>query len=331
VLLLAVVCACAPVRQGALPLEGATPRPALSGDEFTSFDGARLGLTTWLPTGSRDGRPLVIVAVHGMSVDSSAFRAAGAWWAGQGVKVYAYDQRGFGRSPNWMIWPEPEVMRNDLRAVLAAARRQDPGARIVVVAESMGAAMAVTAAASPPHLDADALVLVGPGYRGWGALPLLYRLSLWTSAHTRPGWIVRPPRFVSIMPTDNREKLIENGRNPLIQRDTRIDAVLGVVSLMENADRDTPQLPGTLPTLMLYGANDQVIPESGVRRATRALPSHVRTAYYASGWHMLINDLQAETVWRDILAFAQDPQADLPSGAPGLPWLAGTGAPVSAD
>jgi alpha-beta hydrolase superfamily lysophospholipase len=317
--LAAVVIACAPSRQAALvpPVPAA---PALEGDWFTSFDGARLGLRVWTAEAQDASPPLVIIAVHGMSVDSSAFNAAGDWWSRQGATVYAYDQRGFGRSPNWMIWPEPDVMRGDLRTAVATASRRHPGARVVVVAESMGAAMSVTAATQDAPLGADALVLVGPGYRGWGALPWSYRISLWTSAHLRPGWIVRPPRFVTIVPTDNRDKLIENGRNPNIQKTTRIDAVHGVVSLMEEADAATRRLPADLPTLLLYGANDQVIPESGVRRATRSLPAHVRTAYYAKGWHMLVNDLQAEAVWRDILAFARDPLAPLPSGAPALPW-----------
>jgi len=44
-----------------------------------------------------------------------------------------------------------------------------------------------------------------------------------------------------------------------------------------------------------------------------------RTAYYAHGWHMLLRDLQAETVWRDAEGFMRDPAAPLPSGAPPIP------------
>jgi hypothetical protein len=36
---------------------------------------------------------------------------------------------------------------------------------------------------------------------------------------------------------------------------------------------------------------------------------------------MLLNDRQAETVWRDILTFAEDPTAPLPSKAPPIPWV----------
>ncbi len=40
-----------------------------------------------------------------------------------------------------------------------------------------------------------------------------------------------------------------------------------------------------------------------------------RPALYEKGHHMLLRDLQAETVWKDIAAWIADPRAPLPSGA----------------
>ena len=185
----------------------------------------------------------------------------------------------------------------------------------------MGAAVAVTTFAAPDTPKVDALILSGPGFRGWGDLPMAYSVSLWLSAHVRPAWIVVPPKGVHITATDNNDKLREMWYDPHVQKTNRIDSVYGVVSIMENADKAVAKLPKSVPTLMLYGANDQVIPAAGVKRAVRHLPVHVRTAYYAKGYHMLLNDKQAETVWRDILIFAENPEAPLPSGAPPIPWV----------
>jgi alpha-beta hydrolase superfamily lysophospholipase len=301
-------------------------KPGFSDAWFTSFDGAKLGLNVWRPAeqlGDAGSDPnLVIIAVHGMNDYAAAFNAAGKWWASHGATVYAYDQRSFGRSPGWMVWPEPELMRRDLKTAVEVARRENPGARVVVVGESMGAAVAATAFAEPDPPPADALILSGPGFRGWGDLPALYSVSLWLSAHVRPGWIVVPPKGVHITATDNNDKLREMWYDPHVQKTNRIDSVYGVVSIMEDADKAVADLPSTVPTLMLYGANDQVIPAAGVKRAVRNLPAHVRTAYYAKGYHMLMNDKQAETVWRDILTFAEDPAAPLPSKALPIPWVA---------
>lgn len=349
-LLALAAAACAPLQQKALatPLEAG---PAFSDGWFTSFDGARLGLDVYparapakgagpcdaggginLATGAsacaaaaevyRADPDVVIIAVHGMNDYAGAFKSAGAWWADHGATVYAYDQRGFGRSPGWMIWPEPDVMRDDLATAVEVARRRHPNARIAVVGESMGAAVAITEFARSDAPKADALILSGPGLRGWGTLPMLYSVSLWVSSHVRPDWIVVPPRGVRIVATDNNAKLREMWFNPLVQKSNRIDSVYGVVSIMEEADARIADLPPSVPTLLLYGANDEVIPVDGVKRATARMPAHVRTAYYAKGYHMLMNDLQARTVWGDVLAFARAPESPLPSHAPPLPWLA---------
>ena len=186
----------------------------------------------------------------------------------------------------------------------------------------MGASVAITAFADPAAPKADALILSGPGLWGWSALPWYYSASLWVSSHVRPDWIVVPPEGVNIVATDNNRKLREMWYDPLVQKKNRIDSVYGVVSIMDEADQKLAKLPDDIPTLLLRGARDEVIPEEGVRHATLKMSPHIRTAFYARGYHMLMNDLQAETVWRDILAFARQPESPLPSRSPPLPWLA---------
>jgi acylglycerol lipase len=343
VLMLWALAACAPLQQGPLQFDRA-PDAGFSENWFTSFDGAELGLDVWRPEPARSEAfgpnageaaegtvpETVIIAIHGMNDYAGAFRDAGAWWREQGATVYAYDQRGFGRSPRSGIWPEHEVMRRDLRTAVKVAREQHPDARIAVVGESMGASVAITAFAGDDPPDVDALILSGPGLRGWSALPWYYSVSLWASAHVRPGWVVVPPKGVRITPTDNNDKLREMWNDPLVQKTNRIDSVYGVVSIMEEADARISQLPKKIPTLLLYGARDEVIPPNGVQRAARKLPAHVKTAYYANGYHMLMNDLQAKTVWADILAFVDDPRAPLPSRSPPLPWMKAAGAKAAA-
>lgn len=351
--------ACAPLQQKALATQ-AGPEAAFSDKWFTSFDGARLGLDVYPARAQPRGAgpcdagkginlstrasacaaaaeiyttdpDVVIIAVHGMNDYAGAFNAAGAWWADHGATLYAYDQRGFGRSPGWMIWPEPDVMRKDLATAVGVARRRHPQAKIAVVGESMGAAVAITAFAQSDAPKADALILSGPGLRGWGTLPWFYSASLWVSSHVRPDWIVVPPKGVRVVATDNNEKLREMWFNPLVQKSNRIDSVYGVVSIMEEADAEIGRLPSSVPTLMLYGAKDEIIPVDGVMRATAKMPEHVKTAYYTKGYHMLMNDLQAHAVWGDVLAFARAPESPLPSQAPPLPWLASGQASAAAS
>lgn len=310
---------CTPLTQGAIAMTDINePGFDLEAETFISFDGAELGLTAW--EAARGDPEIVIVGVHGMNDWANAFYMAAPWWAEHGVTTYAYDQRGFGRSPGRGIWPDEDLMREDLRLAVALARVRHPEAKVAVVGISMGGAVAMTAFGSDNPPDADMLLLSGPGLRGWGALPLSYRPSLWIASRVRPGWVVTPPKGVKIEPTDNVEMLQEIWSNPNMLRENRIDQVHGVVTLMENAHRAAPSLPESVPTLVTYGAKDIVIPPNAMKRTATVLPQHVETRYYERGYHMLLRDLQAETVWQDMLKFIQDPVAEPPSGVPPLPW-----------
>lgn len=288
--------------------------------KFVSFDGANLGLTSWSPEGREVDIEHVVLGVHGMNDYANAFHMAAPWLAERGVKTYAYDQRGFGRSLKRGIWPAPELMRDDLRTAVDLVRARHPEATLTLVGISMGGAMMMTAFASddPPE-GVDRLILSGPGLRGWGSMNWLYRGALWLSSHTRPGWVVRPPRGVKIEPSDNIEMLRRMIADPLRMTDNRIDQVYGVVALMEAAHIAAPDLPASLPTLLTYGARDIVIPQNAMKRSVRILPPHVRTAYYPDGYHMLLRDLQAETVYADMWAFMQNPAGNLPSGVTSVP------------
>ncbi|MFN7164270.1 MAG: alpha/beta fold hydrolase [Hyphomonas sp.] len=308
--------ACAhPVTFGAL--ESLTRvQPVFLPDEstFVAADGARLGLTVWSAAGTSEPA-YVVVGVHGMSDYAGAFHMAAPYWAARGVTTYAYDQRGFGRSPNKGFWPDEELLRQDLRTAVDVARKRHPDAVITVVGISMGASVAMTAFGSDTPPKADRLILSGPGLRGWGAINPLYRFSLLASTYTNPGWIVVPPAgLIKIEPSDNNAMLRRTWSDPHMTYENRIDQVYGLVNLMEKAHWAAARLPKDLPILLSYGAKDIVIPQNGVARTAKLLPDSARTVYYRNGYHMLERDLQAEKVHADYLAFMKDPEAVLPSG-----------------
>lgn len=314
----AVLAACAPtVQQAGSPVENFSgPRFDPANERFVSFDGAELGLTAWLP----HEQPInaVIIGLHGMNDYANTFYLAGPWFAERGVALYAYDARGFGRSPNRGIWPGEDLLVADLHTALALARRAHPGVPVAVVGDSMGAATAIAAFGADDAPHPDRVILAAPAVWGWSTLPDHYAFTLWIGAHTLPWRAVSPPRSVTrrITASDNREALLQAGRAPHMIWRTRIDALYGLVSLMETASERAADLNGDV--LFLYGANDQIIPRRSALATARRLPGSVRSAYYENGWHWLLRDLQREAVYEDILAFIGDPAAPLPSGAPPL-------------
>lgn len=313
-----MLAACVPTVQRAAPRADLTqPHFEPAAERFISFDGAELGLTAWLPPEGQEPRA-VIIGLHGMNDYANTFYLAGPWFAEHGVALYAYDARGFGRSPNRGVWAGERLMTEDLRTAIAVARRAHPNTRIAVVGDSMGAATAIATFGDEDAPQVDRVVLVAPAVWGWSTLPDHYALTLWLGAHTFPWRAVQPPRNVVRTRTasDNQEALLQAGRAPHMIWSTRIDAVYGLVSLMERATERSANLRGDV--LFLYGANDQIIPRNSAIAAARRLPASVRTAYYENGWHWLLRDRQREVVYADILAFIEDAEAPLPSAAPPL-------------
>ncbi len=293
------------------------PHFDIEAEKFISFDGTPLGLSVWEAEGVKEPEHIV-VGIHGMNDWAGAYQFVAPIWAKEGVAVYAYDQRGFGRSPNKGIWPKEDLLREDLHTAIRVARQKHPNAVLTVIGISMGGAVAMSTFNTEKPVDADRLILSGPGLRGWGAMRLAYRPSLWLSARIRPGWVVTPPRGVRIEPSDNWDRLEKIWANPLMTRSNRIDQVHGCVSVMENGHRGARNLPKN--TLLSYGANDFVIPKRAVKRTFGILPAHVRGVYYENGYHMLLRDKQSDVVALDYLAFMRDPERALPSGAPDLPY-----------
>ncbi|MHB8529600.1 MAG: alpha/beta fold hydrolase [Caulobacteraceae bacterium] len=315
--LLALLASCAPALQEAGRPGASFAGPRLGRRAFVSFDGARLGLTQWDAVG---GPPwAVIIGLHGMNDYAHAFHMAGSYWASQGITTIAYDMRGFGRSPNRGVWAPDDLNIEDLRTIVALARREYPGAVIAVAGESLGGAVAIEAFASARPPAADRLILLSPAVWGWSTQPVAYKALLWLVAHAAPGEVITPPRWLSgrIWASDNRAELFAMGRDPLMIWGARSDALYGLVTTMQRAFLDIDEVRG--PTLYLYGAHDEIIPKRPAYQAAARLPADDRTAFYAKGWHLLLRDRQAANVWRDVVAFIRDPRGDLPSGAPPIP------------
>ena len=304
-LLLVVLGACAPRIEAAGP---PIMQPEMKSDHILAADGARLPLRVW----RAEGLVLaIVIAVHGFNDYSNAFVEPAAFWAARGITTYAYDQRGFGETANRGLWPGVDSLVEDLRSVTALIRRAHPDAPLYLLGESMGGAAIMTLMARPDPPAVDGVVLVAPAVRGGRTMNFFYRAGLWIGAHVMP-WAKPSGRGLGIKPSDNRDMLIALAKDPYIIKRTRIDALYGLVNLMDAAFDAAPRM--TVPTLVLYGDNDQLIPREPTYRMLASLKAGHRVALYGSGYHMLLRDLGAEEVLIDIAAWIKDRPAPLPSG-----------------
>lgn len=287
---------------------GKTPtEPQLETDAFMTSDGVRLGLQVW----TADETVAVVAGLHGMNDYSKTFSMLGPWLAERGVMTYALDQRGFGRSPHRGVWPGADLLLGDAKSFIEAVRAAHPGLPLYVMGVSMGASVALATLAGEGAPPIAGLVLVSPAVWGWSSLNLFYRMLLWTAAHTFPGAVLTG-QSLDIVPSDNVEMLRDNFHDELFIKKTRADSIYGLVTLMEKGFMSADRI--TVPTLLLYGEKDQIIPRRPVENVMRRLKGETRVVLYENGYHMLLRDLQAETVWTDIHSWFSGMRANLPSG-----------------
>jgi alpha-beta hydrolase superfamily lysophospholipase len=266
----------------------------------------------------------VIIGLHGFNDTHRTFATAGPWWAAEGFEVYAYDQRGFGGSAIRGDWGGGPAMAKDLLRLAALLRQRYPSAPLVVVGESMGGAVALSAAEMAQNRDqngewsgwADGLALAAPAVWGRDTMPWLYRAAMEVVVRIAPS-LALSGKGLNIWPTDNIEMLRGLSKDPGVIKKTRTIAVYGLSYLMDHAATLSRAGDLRLPILWLYGARDELIPPEATYRAAKGLlrdPARQRLVVYGNGWHMLLRDLQSEIVLADIAAFVDDPAGPLPFG-----------------
>lgn len=304
------------------PPGGQTVQPLLADDVLRTADGLVLPAKTWRPNGASEGAPenaprAVVLALHGFNDYSGAFREIGPQFAEAGVAVYAYDQRGFGGAPNRGVWPGRAALRQDAEAAARLLRRRYPGTPLYLLGLSMGGAVAMTALAEAPGLAAGA-ILVGPAVQGRRHIPKWQLWALDAAVATIP-WYPATGQGLGLRPTDNIEALRRMSRDPMVLKQTRLDALYGLVDLTTAAAGLAARQ--TTPLLLLYGLKDDLVAKAPTLAALDAMPRPPpgrpphRLAVYQDGHHMLLRDLNHARVVQDILAWIAAPTAPLPSGA----------------
>jgi alpha-beta hydrolase superfamily lysophospholipase len=292
------------------PMGPVVTRPALRDDALIMADGVRLPLHAWQPEGPPRA---VMLALHGMNEYGRSYAEdAAPWFTGAGVALYAYDQRGFGSTAPRGVWPGHETLAQDAITAAGLIRARHPSLPLYMLGESMGGAVLVLAGSKGPM--ADGFVLSAPALRGRNSLGWPARWTLDVMVTLVPGlaFSSSAPLF---RPTDNLEAWRRWSSDPKLLKQTRVDAVAGLVDLMDAATAALPRF--TAPALVLYGAKDELVPPAPIRAALAQMPRGAaqRVAFYAEGHHMLLRDLGGAAVAGDILAWMGNRAAPLPSGA----------------
>jgi len=308
-LLTCLFCACAPHFASPPEEKG---EAGLTGAVFTSFDGTELPLRTWMPTTHLKA---VIIALHGYNDYANFIKDAAAYFQKRGIGVYAYDQRGFGAAPHRGRWAGRQAMEKDLRTIIDLVKTRYPKVPLYLLGHSMGGAVILAADRPENPLPCAGVVLAAPAIWSRNTMPFYQRWLLWLAAHTIP-WVRLSGQDLHITASDNKEMLRAQGRDPLVLKESRIDAIYGLANLMDAAFEAAIRFNKNV--LFLYGEKDEVIPPEPMveffkKRLRGRFSDPQRLLVYKNGYHMLLRDLQAKVVWQDILFWLKSPAGTFPS------------------
>lgn len=285
----------------------------LDTSQIIASDGEALPLSVWE---AADEPQAMVLALHGFNDYRHAFTGVGPFLAARGITVYAYDQRGFGGTAARGIWPGEDRLVHDVRTTTALLRARHPGRPLYLLGESMGGAVAISVLAETPEV-ADGVVLVAPAVWGRAAMNPIQRALFWLLAHSSPDMRLTG-QGLKIMASDNIPMLRALGKDPMVIKGARVDALWGLTNLMDRALDAAPAL--SVPALVLYGERDQIIPRRPICWMLADLPASARTAVYPTGYHMLTRDLNADVVLNDLAGWVLDARTALPSGMDGDRW-----------
>lgn len=302
---------------GATPLLAQTTaavEPRLS--EIALSSGHTLPLRTWHPT---QPTQMVVVGIHGFNDYSGAFQAlADHLVEAHQATIYAYDQQSFGANPNRGLWPGKQVLVDNLIEVVQHIRAQHPSLPVVLVGESMGGALVHMALAQAGPTVADKVLLLAPAVWGLNHMPgfmstSIQHLNIWAPNLQLSHF---GARSLGIRPSDDPQVIRQINTDPLFNQRTAVNSLYGVATLMEDAFR-TP-LQSTVPTLVMYGLQDKIIPPRAVCRWLRhqaTIAPHTATQFYIypQGWHMLTRQTQATAVLDDIQQWLKSGRAARPT------------------
>lgn len=285
------------------PVSDLKVEPAFNDSRFIMDDGYALPFKLFPAIASPKA---LVIALHGFNDYSQAFDSFCAYLAASDIQCLAYDQRGFGLTEYIGLWPESGRLQADLKKVVHLAKLKHPELPIYIAGESMGGAVILSALSDDKSYWQRYIagtILFAPAVWARETQPWYQRLALWLAVHTVPGW--KPTgESLDILATDNIEALREMGRDPLVIKETRIDTIFGLTNLMDQALNAADKQE--MDMLVLYGAKDEVIPKMPtclMLERLKASKSLVKVKLYPNGYHMLTRDLQADTVFKDVLSW----------------------------
>ncbi len=273
-------------------------------DIAAAGDGTRLLLRKW----PAHGDPWAsVLLVHGLSEHSGRYEQLGEWLAEAGLRVHAYDHRGFGgsggRRGDVRRWAE---LLDDLQQRVSAVRAD--GLPLVLLGHSMGGLICAEYAESQ-RPQPDVMVLSAPGL---------------DSGHPRHlHWLAAVlGRVLPLVSVSGGHDFSVLSRDPAVGEAFRTDPLVvnrqttrfGLEAFTAQARTRAGIRRIHVPTLVIHGADDWLVPPSASEGLAN-VPG-VERRVYPGLRHELHHEPEGPRVVADVIAWLREKVGPVtPTGA----------------
>jgi alpha-beta hydrolase superfamily lysophospholipase len=270
--------------------------------EFTAAGTGGLDLyaQAWLP---EIAPRAVTVVSHGLAEHGGRYGTLAGELAQREYAVYAVDHRGHGRSPG----PRANIDRfahlvADFCAFTDHCSRQHPDTPVFMLGHSMGGAVAFAGALRLQHM-LRGLVLSAPALATDQLLPPLQKMFVQLLSVVAPntGALTLPAEAVSRDPSVVARYVAD----PLVHHKAiparTLVELLGAMQGFPASARDL-----RLPTLVLHGTADKLVPLAATRPVYQAFATRDCVVKLYDGlYHEVFNEPERETVAADLFRWLE--------------------------
>jgi alpha-beta hydrolase superfamily lysophospholipase len=239
----------------------------------------------------------IIICIHGLHSHGEKFVILADEFVQKNWETYAVDLRGHGLSwidpKNKGDIPEYSVWVRDLEEFMDYIQAKHPNIPIYIIAESMGAAIAIHIAHSHP-LQLKGLILISPALKPWKEIQFSMILEAFTYAAAKTS-------EENVIPHNKERKFSTNSDEYiqyLLNDPLRITSVspryyYQVLKMVHHLKKYT-DFDQFYPTCMFFGGRDNLINFDGLIRFTYLLGRNKKALHYIpQAFHDLITDEEA--------------------------------------
>jgi alpha-beta hydrolase superfamily lysophospholipase len=278
-------------------LDAVDPATSVFCGSFPASDRASVPYRLW----PAENPAALVLLLHGAFDYAGAFDEIGPKIAARGMTAFAYDQRGFGATRSRRHWCGRKRLVEDVCDAVAWLRNRFGDLPIFIVGESMGAAVAVHAAAGERGLDVSGIVLAAPGavtgaFRRLAASLLVRMLNFFAP---KSEIVVERLRTGELAPAAAIRLLCD----PLVLRGIRPKMAFGLLDLAATAVDDAGKV--RLPTLTMVGSRENFLNTNCIARLHGALAGEKTWRFFEGGPHLLLHWMRCDEVLAEVLSWIE--------------------------